>query len=84
VSAKTNKKTIMTISKIIGENGEMPKLCNGGTCPSAILVDGGEVIIQGYVTSSEQRTHLTGPAGEDFVKMPRAVFERIARQVLNS
>jgi hypothetical protein len=40
----------MTILKIIGEKGELPKLCNGGTCPTAILVEGDQVIIQGYVS----------------------------------
>ena len=74
----------MTIHKIFGEKGEMPQLCNGGTCPAAILVEGDEVIIQGYVPSASEREQLTGPAGEDFVKMPRSVFERIARQVLTA
>ena len=74
----------MTIQKIIGEHGEMPQLCNGGTCPSAILVDGDAVIIQGYVPSPDERAQLIKPAGEDFVKMPLAVFERIARHVINA
>lgn len=81
---KTTKIDTMTIQKIIGEHGEMPQLCNGGTCPSAILTDGDEVIIQGYIPSPRERAHLSGPAGEEFVKMPRSVFDKIARQVLNS
>lgn len=69
----------MTIQKIIKS-----ELCNGGGCPAAILTDGENIFIQGYVPSESERGHLTGPAGEDFVKMPRAVFEKIAQQVLNS
>jgi hypothetical protein len=74
----------MKIHKIIGEKGEQPQLCNGGTCPAAILTEGGDLFIQGYVPSEPERNHLSGPAGEDFVKMPRAVFEKIARQVLSA
>ena len=73
----------MKIQKIIGEKGEMPQLCNGGSCPAAILTDG-DIFIQGYVPSATDRNHLSDPTGEDFVKMPRAVFEKIARQVLNA
>jgi len=62
----------------------MPKLCNGGSCPSAIIVDGGDVFIQGYVPSDTERGHLSEPQGEGFVKMPRAVFEKIARQILDA
>lgn len=74
----------MTIKQIIGENGNMPKLCNGGSCPSAIIVEGGDVFIQGYIPTESECGHLTGPQGEGFVRMPLAVFEKIARQVLNS
>ncbi len=74
----------MKIQKIIGEKGEMPQFCNGGSCPAAIITDGDDIIVQGYVPSASERGQLSGPAGEDFVKMPRAVFEKIARAVLNS
>lgn len=74
----------MTIHKIISEKGEIPRLCNGGSCPAAILADADTVIVQGYVPSDQERDQLTGPAGESFVKMSRATFEAIARQVLNS
>ena len=74
----------MKIHKIIGEKGEIPQLCNGGGCPAAILTEGGDLFVQGYVPSATERSHLSEPVGEDFVKMPRAVFEEIARQVLNS
>ena len=74
----------MKIHKIIGANGEMPRLCNGGGCPAAILTEGDNVVIQGYTLSATDRSHLSDPTGEDFVKMPRAVFEKIARQVLTA
>jgi hypothetical protein len=74
----------MTIKKIIGEKGIMPQLCNGGTCPAAILTEEGDLFIQGYTPSATERAHLSQPIGEDFVKMPREVFEKIARQVLKS
>jgi hypothetical protein len=74
----------MHIQRIIGEKGDMPQFCNGGGCPAAVLTDGQDIFIQGYIPSSSERGQLADPAGEDFVKMPRAVFEKIARQVLNS
>jgi hypothetical protein len=54
------------------------------SCPAAILTDGGSVVIQGYTLSVADRSQLADPAGEDFVRMPLAVFEKIARQVLNA
>lgn len=74
----------MKIQKIIGERGEMPQLCNNATCPAAVLTDGKDVFIQGYVPAAEEQGQLSAPEGEGFVRMPRAVFEKIARQVLNS
>jgi hypothetical protein len=74
----------MKIKKIIGERGEMPQFCAGGSCPAAILTEGGDLFVQGFIPSTDERGHLSQPVGEDFVKMPRAVFEKIARQVLNS
>lgn len=59
-------------------------LCRGGGCPAAILIEGGDLFIQGYTPSATERDHLSGPAGEDFVRMPREIFEKIARQVLNA
>jgi len=59
-------------------------LCRGGGCPAAILTEGENVVIQGYSLSADDRSQLAEPAGEDFVTMPLAVFEKIARQVLNA
>lgn len=74
----------MKIHKIIGEKGEMPQLCRGGSCPAAILTEGGDLFVQGFVPSASESNELSGPTGEAFVKMPREVFEKIAHQVLNS
>jgi hypothetical protein len=75
---------IVNIQKIIGEKGEMPQLCGSGSCPAAILTEGGDLFVQGYVPSENESAQLSGPAGESFVKMPREVFEKIARQVLKT
>jgi hypothetical protein len=74
----------MHIQRIIGEKGEMPQLFNGGGCPAAVLTDGEDIFIQGYIPSPTERGQLSGPDGEDFVKMPRAAFEKIAHRLLNS
>lgn len=72
----------MKITKIIGENGAMPKLCGRGQCPAAILADNGDVFVQGYVPSPGDGAQLTAPNGESFVRMSRSTFVKIARQVL--
>jgi hypothetical protein len=74
----------MTIQKIIGENGTLPQLCGKGMCPAAILADNGDVFVQGYVPAPAESGVLTAPVGEGFIRMPRATFEKIARQVLAS
>jgi hypothetical protein len=72
----------MVIEKIIGENGLLPALCNGGNCPAAVLTADGDVFVQGYAPAANENSQLQAPSGEGFVKMPRATFEKIARQVL--
>jgi hypothetical protein len=74
----------MTIEKIIGENGILPKLCNRGACPAAILTDNGDVFVQGYAIAPGESAELPAPEGESFVRMSRATFEKIARQVLGA
>jgi hypothetical protein len=74
----------MTIQKIIGENGTLPTMCGNGQCPAAILADNGDVFVQGYSPAPAEGEVLNAPAGEAFVRMPRATFEKIARQVLAS
>jgi len=74
----------MTITKIIGENGPLVQMCNKGACPAALLADNGDIFVQGYVPADGEQRQLTAPSGESFVRMPRATFEKIARQVLAS
>jgi hypothetical protein len=74
----------MKITKIIGENGVMLTLCNRGACPAALLADNGDVFLQGYIPKATGNRELTAPDGEGFVRMSRATFEKIARQVLAS
>jgi hypothetical protein len=82
-SQKNNKNNKnMTIQKIIGENGALPQLCGNGQCPAAILSDTGDVFVQGYIPAAAEGAVLTAPTGESFVRMPKAVFAKIARQVL--
>lgn len=72
----------MKITKIIGENGVMPQMCGRGACPAAILAENGDIFVQGYTPVAGEE--LPAPEGEGFVRMPRAVFEKIARQVLTA
>ena len=72
----------MKITHIIGEQGAMPQQCRNGACPSALLADNGDVFVQGFIPAPSEGAELTAPVGEAFVRMPRAVFEKIARQVL--
>jgi hypothetical protein len=75
----------MTIKKIIGADGPRDTmLCRGGGCPAAIIIEGDNVVIQGYTLSTADRSQLAYPTGEGFVRMPLAVFEKIARQVLSA
>jgi hypothetical protein len=55
VADKTNQLKMMTIRKILGENGPMSELCNGGTCPAAILTDGDNAYIQGYTLEASEK-----------------------------
>jgi hypothetical protein len=73
-------KNTMKIQTVIGENGRM-QLCKNGNCPSAILVEGGTVYVQGYELSDAERAALQAPAGEGFVRIPLAVLKKIAAHV---
>jgi hypothetical protein len=74
----------MKITKIVGENGTLPKPCARGQCPAALISDTGEIFVQGYTLDPSDGAALTAPAGEGFVRMSRTTFEKIARQVLAS
>jgi len=68
----------MIITKIIGEDGVRRKLCSGGTCPTLILNDRGEVYIQGGRLSESETSVLTAPEHETHVKMPVATLRQLA------
>jgi hypothetical protein len=74
----------MKIEKIISETGILPQLCGNGACPAAVLADNGDVFVQGYTLAPGESAELTAPAGENFVRMSRTTFEKIARQVLSA
>jgi len=71
----------MTIKKIIGENGAMPQLCKGGSCPAAIVADDGNAYVQGFELAAAERNALLAPEGENFVRIPLATLKKIAAQV---
>lgn len=62
----------------------MPQLCGNSSCPSLILTDANEVFVQGYIPALAETGVLKAPEGETFVKMSRATFEKMARQILAS
>jgi hypothetical protein len=70
----------MTIRKIIGENGAMPQLCNGGQCPAIILAEDGNAYVQGLQLAANESSALVAPPGEGFVKMPLATLRKLAAQ----
>ena len=74
----------MKIKKVIGENGPMAQLCNGGQCPAVIVGDDGNAYVQGYHLAGSEAAALTAPVGEGFVRMPLATLRKIAAQVAAS
>jgi hypothetical protein len=74
----------MTIRKILGENGPLSELCNGGSCPAAILTDGDSAYIQGYKLEKHEMGQLAAPSGEDFVRIPLSTLKKIAAQVIEA
>lgn len=71
----------MTIQKILGENGPQEELCNGNSCPAAIIASDGNVYMQGNLISKEANSALSAPQGEGFVSMPIEVAKKIAAQL---
>ena len=74
----------MKITKILGEHGPQSQLCNGGACPAAILTDGTDAFVQGYLPSAHESKTLTAPEGEGFVRIPLSVLKNIAAQVTDA
>lgn len=67
----------MKITRIIGIDGTMPQQCSGGCCPSLIETNSPDIVIQGYTLSKEERSALSNPEGEDFIKMPVATLQKL-------
>ena len=74
----------MKIKQIFGEHGALPQLCGKGNCPAAIITDDGNAYVQGYELSAGEQAGLNAPAGEGFVRIPTAVLQKIAAQVVQS
>lgn len=71
----------MKVTQIIGENGPQEMLCAGGNCPTVLLTDGEDVVIQGYELDSTESQSLSKPENEAFIKMPKAVLKKLAAQI---
>jgi len=74
----------MKITQVLSENGPQSKLCNGGACPAAILTDGQDAFVQGYLPNADEANTLTAPAGESFVRIPLPALKKIAAQVVDA
>jgi len=71
----------MTITKIIGEDGVRQTMCSGGTCPTLILNDSGDVFIQGDRLSETEAAYLTAPKHETHVKMPVSALRQLVENL---
>lgn len=67
----------MNILNTIGEHGPRQGLCANGGCPAFHLTDDGRVLVQGSRLTDAERSVLTAPDHEDFVAIPRAVFDKL-------
>jgi len=62
----------------------MSELCSGGSCPAAILTDGDNAYVQGYLLDDAEKSGLSAPTGEDFVRIPLHALKKIAAQVVDA
>ena len=67
----------MNIQKIIGENGPQEGFCVNGGCPAFLFTDDNRVLIQGARLTEAEKANLTAPTHEDFVAIPREVFDKL-------
>ncbi|GHB93330.1 hypothetical protein [Cerasicoccus arenae] len=67
----------MKIQQIIGEQGPQTGFCANGGCPAFLFTDDNRVLIQGAILSESEKAKLTAPAHEDFVSIPREIFEKL-------
>jgi len=67
----------MKIEKIIGEHGPRQGACISGGCPAFHFTDDNRVLIQGARLEAVEKDGLSAPAHEDFVSIPREVFDKL-------
>ena len=71
----------MEFVKIIGEEGPKVQLCNGGSCPTLLVTEDGNVVIQGNKLNPEESSELNVPEHETFVKMPLATLQQMTKHL---
>ncbi|GHC12035.1 hypothetical protein [Cerasicoccus arenae] len=67
----------MKIQHIIGEQGRQTGFCMNGGCPAFLFTDDNRVLIQGVRLTEDEKASLTASAHEDFVAIPREVFDKL-------
>ncbi len=67
----------MKIQRIIGEQGPQQGFCMNGGCPAFLYTDDNRVLIQGSRLTEAEKQSLTAPSHEDFVAIPREVFDKL-------
>ncbi|WP_269537082.1 hypothetical protein [Cerasicoccus fimbriatus] len=67
----------MKLTKIIGEQGPQHGLCMNGGCPAFLFTEDNRVLIQGSRLTDSEKATLATPAHEDFVAIPREVFDKL-------
>jgi hypothetical protein len=67
----------MNVTHIISPAG-----CANGACPSLLITDAGQILIQGARLVPQDRSVLDVPGHEDVVSIPREVFDGLLQQYL--
>ena len=65
----------MNITHIISPAG-----CANAACPSLLITDAGQILIQGARLAAQDRSALVVPGHEDVVSIPREVFDGLLQQ----
>ena len=66
----------------LGSDGSRAR-CGGGNCPTLFVTDDGNVLIQGYTMSSDDKNGLEIPSGEDIISMPISALETLVKNFNN-
>ncbi len=70
----------MKINKIVSLSPADTVGCMGGNCPSFLLTDNDEVLVQGYTIKEHEKGSLNIPSGEDVVLMPVATLKALVKR----